>query len=266
MRPLQGLQVIVTCFRGDEGTILSSSISLLPHHRDEKVPTATCCYHTALPHRLGSNHTNRLKTGNPKTVTFALHVSITLSIFHHDRKLAKSALEVKPCSHFRGKERKHHRSSPCLYSFNKHLHSCYGPISRPRQEGHGTESARHAHCALVNFFTALPPVSTASPSRASVVVSEQSPHFSPVPPAYSKQLLCHPSIQTPLHPLCPQISLKLFYGLINALRPVSPTAPNLRHILHALCPPHWLPACPLNKLRDLVFVAVVMEYHTLINL
>lgn len=79
MRPLQGLQVIVTCFRGDEGTILSSSISLLPHHRDEKVPTATCCYHTALPHRLGSNQTNRLKTGNPKTVTFALHVSITLS-------------------------------------------------------------------------------------------------------------------------------------------------------------------------------------------
>lgn len=164
---------------------MSSSISLLPHHRDEKVPTATC-YHTALPHRLRSNHTNRLKTGNPKTMTFALHVSITLSIFHHDRKLAKSALEVKPCSHFRGKERKHHRSSPCLYSFNKHLHFYYVPISRPRQEGHGTESARHAHFALVNFFTALPPVSTASTSRASVVVSEQSPHFSPVPPAYSK--------------------------------------------------------------------------------
>lgn len=101
MRPLRGLQVIVTCFRRDEGTILSS---LLPYHRDEKVPTATCCYHTALPQRLRSNHTNRLKTGNPKTVTFALHVSITLSIFHHDRKLAKSALEIKPCSHFRSKE------------------------------------------------------------------------------------------------------------------------------------------------------------------
>lgn len=160
--PLWGLQVVVTCFRGDEGTILFSSISLLPHHRDEKGPTATCCYHAALPHRLGSNHTNWLKTGNPKTVTFAFHGSITLSIFHCDRKLARSAMEVKPCSHFRSKERKHHRSPPCLYSFNKHLRSYYVPASRPRQEGHGTESARHTHCALVNFFTAPPPVSTAS--------------------------------------------------------------------------------------------------------
>lgn len=168
-------------------------------------------------------------------------------------------MEVKPCSHFSSEERKHHRRSHSTNTCIPIICQSQGLGKRDMELSQlDTPIVPRCTSLRLHHLSALPALTCVA-----VIVSEHSSHFSPVPLVYSK----HSNYATPLfRHLCIlyvlRINPKLFYGLINAVRPVPPTAPNLQH---ALCS-HWLPARPLNKPRDFVFAAVVAEYHTLINL